>query len=310
MLSRLLRRLLLSQILGGAVLGWVIARQTGGSPWLVVVAGMGFPFLIILLLTLKTAVQSRASGAHALWWRSLAGEYWAEIQVFLFQLPWAKRPPVMLPAIGDAGLVPVVLVHGYLCNHRVWDAMATQLRRAGHPVLAVDLEPLFTSIDEYAALIEQAVAQLCRQTGTEKVALIGHSMGGLVIRVWMRRYGIQRAARVITLGTPHAGTQITFPIKTVNGTQMGWHSVWLQKLAASESASTRRLMRIALTPQDNIVYPQREQVLDGAQVTVFEGRGHLQLVLDSAVIAWVLQQLEDPGSSVVGVVPHNTTTGV
>ncbi len=162
-----------------------------------------------------------------------------------------------------------------------------------HPVLEVDLEPLFTSIDRYAPVIDQAVVELCRQTGSHKVALLGHSMGGLAIRAWMRAHGTDRVASVITLGAPHAGTQIDPRPRTVNGRQMLWHSAWLQELAASETASTRRLMRIALTPQDNIVYPQREQVLPGVPVTVFDGLGHLELCFDDTVIQWVLQQLDE-----------------
>jgi triacylglycerol lipase len=293
MLSRLLRRLLLGLILGGALLGWLIARQLGVTAWLAAVTAVGLPLLTILLVAITTAIKSRASGANALWWRSLLCEYWADIRVFLLQLPWARAPTVMLPATTAPVGVPVVLVHGYVCNHRVWDAMAIQLRRAGHPVLAVDREPVFTSIDRYAPLVDQAVTALCRQTGSDKVVLIGHSMGGLAIRAWMRAHGSARVARVITLGTPHAGTRIASLTKTENGIQMGWRSTWLQELAATETASTRRLMRIALTPQDNIVYPQREQVLEGVPVTVFDGLGHLELCLHRAVIDWVLRQLDD-----------------
>ena len=75
---------------------------------------------------------------------------------------------------------------------------------------------------------------------------------------------------------------------------MVWRNAWLQELEKSESPQTRALMRIALTPQDHIVYPQREQVLPGVPVTVFDGLGHLELCRNRAVIAWVLQQLDDP----------------
>ncbi|MDO9166613.1 MAG: alpha/beta fold hydrolase [Rhodoferax sp.] len=298
MLSRLLRRLLLGQFLVGALLGWLIARQTGVSSWLAAVTAFLLPLVTTMLVSMTTGILSRAPGANALWWRSLFGEYWAWLRFGLRQLPWVKAPPqVRLPTAhpsSDASRIPVVLVHGYLCNHRVWDVMANRLRRAGHPVLGVDLEPLFTSIDLYAPLIEKAVAELCRQTGAEKVALLGHSMGGLAIRAWMRTYGTSRVARVITLGTPHVGTQIASRVKTDNGKQMLLRSAWLQELAASETASTRSLMRIAITPQDNIVYSQREQVLEGVPVTVFDGLGHLELCFNGAVAAWVLQQLEDP----------------
>lgn len=294
MLSRLLRRLLLGQLLGGALLGWFMDRQTGASPWLAAIMALLLPLVTMLLVIATTAVKSRMPGANVLWWRSLACEYWAAVRVFLLQQPWGKSPPVVGRAPPSPPRIPVILVHGYLCNHRVWDVMAHRLRRAGHPVLGVDLEPLFTSIDRYAPLVEHAVLELCRQTGSEKVALIGHSMGGLAIRAWMRAHGSDRVARVITLGTPHAGTQIAAHHPTANGKQMRWRSSWLQELAASESAATRSLMHIALTPQDNIVYPQREQVLEGVPVTVFDGLGHLELCFNSAVAAWVLQQLENP----------------
>lgn len=296
MLSRLLRRLLLGQVLAGALLGWLAASQTDGAYGLVALMAVLLPLTILMLGVMTTAILSRAPGANALWWRSLFGEYGALVRVFLLQLPWAQAaalPAPTAPAQSRSPL-PVVLVHGYLCNQRIWDAMADTLHRAGHPVMRLDLEPLFTSIDHYAPLIEQAVTQLCRQTGAPKVALIGHSMGGLAIRAWLRAHGSARVARVITLGTPHAGTKMAHLTPTANGDQMRWRSAWLQELGASENATTRRLMRIAITPQDNIVYPQREQVLEGVPVTLFKGLGHVELCLNRAVIAWVLQQIEDP----------------
>lgn len=300
MLARLLRRLLLGQVLAGAGLGWLMAGRTGAAPWWIAAMAMLTPLATLLLVNMTTTLKSRAPGANALWWRSVFSEYWISIRVFLLLQPWAKAPVLLLPAVqparpslapAPAGL-PVILVHGYLCNNGVWAVMADRLRRAGHPVLGVDLEPVFTSIDHYAPLVEQAVAQLCRQTGSQKVALIGHSMGGLAIRSWMRSHGSGRVARIITLGTPHAGTQMAHLTPTPNGQQMRWQSAWLKELAASESAATRSLMRIALTPQDNIVYPQREQVLAGVPVTVFDGLGHLELCFDDKVITWVLQQLD------------------
>ncbi len=294
MLSRLMRRLLLGQILIGALLGWLLAWQTGVTRWLVAVMALALPLLGVMLVVITIAVKSRAPGANSRWLRSLLFEYAVMVRASLWQLPWASKAQVAMPAPGTTMRTPVLLVHGYLCNHRVWDAMAHQLHSAGHPVMQIDLEPVFAPIDSYAPQVEQAVSELCRQTGAAKVALIGHSMGGVVIRAWMRAFGTARVDRVITLGTPHAGTQVARRTRTPNGQQMVWRSAWLQELEKSESPQTRALMRIALTPQDHIVYPQREQVLPGVPVTVFDGLGHLELCRNRAVIAWVLQQLDDP----------------
>ena len=291
MLAKLLRRLLATQLLLGAVLGWFLGHQTALGYWLIPLAALLAPFAINLILIVSYAVKSRTPGQSALWWRSVLGEYLACCRVYLLQQPWANKPKLTMPPTGIHLKTPVVLVHGYLCNHKVWDRMAEQLRQAGHPVLAVDLEPLFTSIDRYAPIIEETATELCRQTGVDQVALVGHSMGGLAIRAWMRSCGTQRVARIVTLGTPHQGTRIDPHPKTPNGQQMFWHSDWLKALETSETPETRRLMHLALTPQDSIVYPQREQLLEGAPVMIFEGLGHLELSQNRAVGDWVLSQL-------------------
>jgi triacylglycerol esterase/lipase EstA (alpha/beta hydrolase family) len=291
MLAKLLRRLLATQLLLGAVLGWFLGHQTALGYWLIPLAALLAPFAINLILIVSYAVKSRTPGQSALWWRSVLGEYLACCRVYLLQQPWANKPKLTMPPAGIHLKTPVVLVHGYLCNHKVWDRMAEQLRQAGHPVLAVDLEPLFTSIDRYAPIIEETASELCRQTGVDQVALVGHSMGGLAIRAWMRSCGTQRVARIVTLGTPHQGTRIDPHPKTPNGQQMFWHSDWLKALETSETPETRRLMHLALTPQDSIVYPQREQLLEGAPVMIFEGLGHLELSQNRAVGDWVLSQL-------------------
>lgn len=292
MLAKFLRRMFLVQVLLGAGLACLLITYAAWPSWSLAAIVMLLPFLTMVLVDVITALKSRASGeSAAMWWRSLFGEFGAGIRVFLLRQPWVSTPPSFRAATGSDKKIPVVLVHGYLCNNRIWDDMSSALRSAGHPVFAVDLEPLFTSIDNYAPIVESAVAQLCRQTGASQVALVGHSMGGLAIRGWMRAHGATRVARVLTLGTPHAGTQIAPNTHTPNGQQMGWRSPWLQALSAHETAEARALIRIAITPQDNIVYPQRAQVLPGIEPTIFEGIGHVQMCVDQPVIRWVLGQL-------------------
>lgn len=299
MLARMLRYLLVGQILAGSLLGWWLARLTGFSAaWVVPVVALLLPVVTMRLGVFTSAVLSRSPGHPALWWRSVGGEIWVTAKVLYLKMPWTMSPSALQLPLATPERIPVLLVHGFVCNHRIWDAMANQLRRAGHPILGLNLEPVFGSIDGYIPLIEDAVESLRRQTGAQQIAVVAHSMGGLAIRAWMRKYGAARVARVLTLGTPHVGTRLASWSYTANGRQMRWNSPWLQELARGEPAANLQLIRIALTPQDSIVYPQREQVLPGVPVTVFEGRGHIQLCFDRAVINWVLQQLEGlPGSS-------------
>ena len=303
MLARLLRRIYFIQVLLGALLGSYVAdfyHQSGAAALLLVLpCTLLLPLLLQFGIISTSMIQSRPTPAGRLWWRAFGGEFLAALRIYWLQLPWASaQPKVWLPDRAthsatqiSASPVPVLLVHGYLCNHRVWDKMALALHQAGHPVLAITLESLFTSIDDYVPHIQQAVLQLQQTTETRQVALVGHSMGGLAIRAWARQHGCTDVVSIITLGTPHQGTQMVNWSPTTNAAQMVWHSTWLQTLQAGETQATRQLMHIALTQHDNIVFPQREQVLAGAAVTEFKGLGHLELCLDPQVIQWLLQKL-------------------
>ena len=299
MLARLLRRIYFFQLLSGGLLGFYAADRLtlGGTAAMaaVLLGALLLPLLLQLCMISVIMIQSRPKSAGPLWWRAFGGDFLAALRIFWFQLPWAAASTTVsypdTPRQTQPWRVPVLLVHGYICNYRVWDKMARALQQAGHPVLAITLEPLFSSIDDYAPQIQQAVRQLQQASGATQVALVGHSMGGLAIRAWIRRHGSADVANFITLGTPHQGTQMPNWSPTTNSAQMAWHSPWLKALQASETVATRQLMHIILTRHDNIVYPQREQVLADAGVTEFSGLGHLELCLDQGVIDFLLKKL-------------------
>lgn len=109
------------------------------------------------------------------------------------------------PGIG-ATTLPVLLIHGYGCNSGYWHPMSEALGRAGIGHEAIDLEPVFGDIDDYAQQVQDAVERRCRESGVAQLIIVAHSMGGLVTRAWLRRFGAHRLAAAITLGTPHQGT--------------------------------------------------------------------------------------------------------
>ena len=308
MLALLLRGLYAFQLISGALLGTylaMLAAQDGGgvaSLLLVPVCALLLPLLLQFLVILATMLMSRTPGLGRGWWGLLWREYTAAVKIFMLRQPWPRQPnTVQMPpasATGRSG-VPVVLVHGYVCNHRVWDDMTLALHNANHPVIAVDLEPVFGSIEDYAPILEDAVTRLMAQTGAKQVALVGHSMGGLAIRAWLRMVTpaqLKRVAGIVTLGTPHQGTSITRGAPTLNGKQMLFKSEWVQTLASSEDEQRRALMRIALNLNDNICISQREQILPGVPVTEFHGIGHLEMCLNPRVIRWTCEQLADLGT--------------
>jgi triacylglycerol lipase len=225
------------------------------------------------------------------WW----GEFRLAPQVFFWRQPFRWRAvPDHLPAEA-AGRTGVLLVHGFVCNRGLWNPWLRRLRAAGHPFVALSLEPVFGSIDDYVPLIEAAVRQLEVATGQAPV-VVAHSMGGLAVRAWLAGGHTEgRVQEVITLGTPHHGTWLGRWALSDNGRQMRLDSDWLQALAAREPASRRRLFTCFYSHCDNIVFPASSACLPDARHRHLPATAHVDLVLHPLVMAHLLHRLSARG---------------
>ena len=294
----------------------VLALLAGSTAWAVILARLGHPgwgaaaALLILLgyalfLGLEFAalcvVQEpgpapRARGSQLLraWW----GEVVTAPRVFFWRQPFrARAEPDHLPeqALGARG---VVLVHGFVCNRGLWNPWMRNLRARNTPYIAVNLEPLFDSIDRYPTIIEAAVARLESITGAP-VVLVGHSMGGLAIRAWLRQFqGDARVHRVITIGSPHQGTWLARYGHTVNGKEMRQRGPWLTALAASEPAARSARFTCFYGHCDNIVFPAAAGTLPGAENLHVPGTAHVQMAFQPIVFNEVWRWLSSPPAPV------------
>jgi CheY-like chemotaxis protein len=195
----------------------------------------------------------------------------------------------------ESSAVPVLLVHGYGCNSGYWSFLLPRLDRNSISHASIDLEPMGGAIDDYVPALQDAVEDLCAATGAPQVAIIAHSMGGLVARAWMRAHGSARVARIVTLGTPHHGTGLANFGPGANAAQMrrskGEASAWLRALGASEDAARRALITSIFSHHDNIVSPQTSSVLEGARNIALGGVGHVALGCNGRVLDTVMEEL-------------------
>ena len=223
--------------------------------------------------------------------------WWAEVltapQVFCWRQPFRSHSePDFTPAtpVGRRG---VVLVHGFVCNRAFWNPWMARLRAAKIPFVAVDLEPLFDSIDCYPPIIDQAVRRLEAATGTPPV-LVAHSMGGLAARAWMAAYdGDHRIHHVVTIGTPHRGTWLARFGQTANGRQMRIGSDWLNRLADREPPERFAKFTCCYSHCDNIVFPVGNATLPGAKNIHIPGAAHVHLAFQGDVFDEVLRRLHE-----------------
>jgi triacylglycerol lipase len=223
--------------------------------------------------------------------------WWAEVltapQVFCWRQPFRSRAePDFTPPMAH-GQRGVVLVHGFVCNRALWNPWMARLRAEQVPFIAVNLEPVFGSIDRYAAVIDDAVHRLEATTGTPPV-LVAHSMGGLAARAWMAASGgDDRVHHVITIGTPHRGTWLARFGQTMNGRQMRIGSDWLAHLARQEPTERYAKFTCFYSHCDNIVFPAGTATLPGARNLHIPGSAHVHLAFQSEVFDEVLRRLRE-----------------
>lgn len=141
----------------------------------------------------------------------------------------------------------VVLVQGYLGSAGSWrqTGIAATLHAhgwqdAGHLTLSpagvlklgpmAEAEHRFVTVDlptEAPAIIQadmlaHYVSELRRQTGEKKIVLAGHSAGGVVARLAMVRHPATAAAGLVTIASPHLGTEAAELGRFIGATPLSW----------------------------------------------------------------------------------------
>jgi triacylglycerol esterase/lipase EstA (alpha/beta hydrolase family) len=214
--------------------------------------------------------------------------------VFCWRQPFraGAEPDLLTDAAGRRG---IVFVHGFFCNRAFWNPWMSRLRAEGVPFVAVNLEPVFSSISGYVPAIDAAVARLEAATGRAPL-IVAHSMGGLAVREWMHKVerGYLRVHHVVTIGTPHHGTWIARWGRTVNGTEMRLKSPLVVRLAEAGTAKRHALFTCFYGNCDNIVFPASTGTLAGADNRHLPGIAHVHMAFHATVFGEVWRLLKGP----------------
>lgn len=276
-------------------LGWLLFWWNS-APWLAASGALllllGYTlFLGAEFLALNALNQGDPAGPAR--WRDLARAWWGEIitapPVFAWRQPFRSQaePDLLLPNQRRG----VVLVHGFVCNRGLWTPWMRLLRAQQRSFVAVNLEPVFGSIDDYVATVERAVTQITQVTGCAPV-LVCHSMGGLAARAWLRRAQDDlRVHHIYTIGTPHHGTWLGQFASVTNGREMRLGSAWLRALRAHEPPARDARFTCWYSNCDNIVFPTSTAALPGAQHRFVTGVAHVSLTFHPQVMQSILAEI-------------------
>ena len=307
MLTRLVRLAIAFELAAAIALGaWLffgLGWGAGASILAVVALALGVRvFLVAFTFTVTWIHRTPRGAAHRIGatatLRMLAGELGALLVGYYVRLPLPDRVLRPDPAPAAGGPVPVLLVHGYLANRGYFAPTVRWLEARGVAAIHV---PNFTSIlsdiETFAGELHHEVERVASAPPGGKVVLVCHSMGGLAARLYLRRHGTDRIARLVTMGSPHHGTAMApFGIGP-HAAQMRRGAEFLRSLAEHEGQHPPAIPAVSIyTTHDNMVAPQSTSRLDWATNVAVPGVGHIRMVSCEPVLERVLEELRAAGA--------------
>ncbi|GAB4336877.1 MAG: hypothetical protein Kow0099_10060 [Candidatus Abyssubacteria bacterium] len=190
---------------------------------------------------------------------------------------------------------PVILCHGYKHNRSGFLLMRHRLKRAGwNNVITPNFRPASATVPHFAEQLAETVQSAISETAVERVDLIGHSMGGLVIRYYLDRLGGAAHVRTaITLGSPHGGTKMAALGLFKSARQFRTDSQLIRELNLSSPSEAVRMLAI-WSEFDNIVLPPQNALLPAPYENFMVGNvGHIALLFSGRVFDKIARTLSE-----------------
>ncbi|MBZ0252506.1 MAG: hypothetical protein K8I02_04125 [Candidatus Methylomirabilis sp.] len=168
---------------------------------------------------------------------------------------------------------PVLFVHGLGGERSQSFAQAREWLwdngYEGHELREIHLSNSYGCIEQSAREVAVAAAQLLADTGAEQLDLVGHSLGGLVGRYFIKNLGGTRVVRTfVSITSPQHGTfTITpSPLNSCSMNQMMVGSPFLAALnAGDETPDSERIRYLTIRGlNDLLVTPNTSPMLAGA----------------------------------------------
>ena len=156
-----------------------------------------------------------------------------------------------------------------------------------------------------APQIAAKIAQIERDTGASQVVVVAHSMGGLVARSYVRAFGPSHVRRLVTLGTPYAGSMHAWLMHGASLTDMRPGSRYLGSLR-EPTAEEKAVPTVSIWSwHDTMVTPQTSARLNYGANVILAKIAHNALIGDAGVQRRVADEISNACATSTNVSPSS-----
>lgn len=104
----------------------------------------------------------------------------------------------------------IILIHGYNKKSKDMKVLKKNLETKGYEGILVDLPLTFKEIEHSTNILESIISEMIKNIGgDEKIHLVGHSTGGLIIRhlLTTTKY-LDKIGKCVLIATPNNGSEL------------------------------------------------------------------------------------------------------
>jgi triacylglycerol lipase len=197
----------------------------------------------------------------------------------------AKRPP-------PPPKTPILFVHGFNSSSAIWSTMITRFKSDGWPASRLSS---FTytwqqSNATTAGIIAFKVDSIRTATGSSQVAIVGHSMGTLSARYYLKNTAgaTDKVSALVSLAGANHGTNLAvFCLGNVSCQEMMPGSAFLTTLNADDETPGATKYETWWSPCDEVISPRTSMLLAGATNTQTACLTHSAMYTDVKVYGQV-----------------------
>jgi triacylglycerol esterase/lipase EstA (alpha/beta hydrolase family) len=192
-----------------------------------------------------------------------------------------------------SGARPVLLVPGWSLNRASLAVLTARLRRDGRDAYAVNYSTTARDFDRKAREVADALVEIAERSGSDRVDVVAHSQGGVVLRLAAARDGVgRRVGNVVTLGSPHRGATLAAAFPELGVTELMPGSRMLERLVEEEPFPESVHFASIYSGFDAIVFPTALSEHPRAMNIAIDDVGHHGLLYSDRVYGLVKENLD------------------